>query len=139
MKSFFFSVKKATAAVSLGILLLRLGFGVLMIPAHGYAKLANFASLKGQFMDFMGLGGTITLALVIFAEFFCSILIALGLFTRLAAIPLIFATIMMMSAHNWEIFGKYELATAYFIAYVSIFAMGPGAYSMDYLLFKRKR
>lgn len=139
MKSFFFTVRKVSGNVNLGALLLRLGFGVLMIPAHGYAKLANFATLKGQFMDFLGLGGTITLALVIFAEFFCSILIALGLFTRLAVIPLIITSIVILSTNNWVVFGKHELGAAFFIAYWAILAIGPGAYSVDYLLFKRTR
>ena len=67
---------------------LRLAGGVLMIP-HGYDKLVHFASYKKDFMSFLGMGGTVSLALVVFAEFFCAIFLVLGLFTRVAVIPMI--------------------------------------------------
>jgi len=90
-------------------------------------------------MDFLGLGSTVSLSLAIFAEFFCSILLVFGLFTRLATIPLLTTMLIAMGVHNWAFFGEYELATAYFIAYAAILWIGPGNYSIDYLLFKRKR
>jgi len=117
-------------------LFLRLGFGLLMIPQHGWMKLKNFDVLKTEFMDFMGLGSATTLCLVIFAELFCSILLVLGLFTRLASIPLIITTIVIMNTHHWELVGKPELGTAYFIAYVTILFLGPGKYSLDGLIVK---
>lgn len=138
MKKFFLSVSKGTAVSNLSALILRLGFGVLMIPYHGYVKLIEFNERKDQFMDFLGLGSTVSLSLAIFAELFCSILLIFGLFTRLATIPLLITMLVALSAHNWEFFGKYELATAFFIGHLAIFAAGPGKYSLDYLLFKRR-
>lgn len=139
MKNFFFSVKKGTSASNLAALFLRLGFGILMIPKHGYAKLVGFQTMKSQFVDFMGLGSTLSLSLAVFAEFFCSILLVLGLFTRLASIPLIVTMLIALSVHNWVIFGEYELASAFLIGYIAILTLGPGKYSLDYLLFKRGR
>jgi len=139
MRNFFFGIKNSGASTSLGALLLRVGFGVLMIPQHGYAKLVGFSAYKDKFMDFLGLGSTVSLSLAIFAEFFCSILLVFGLFTRLATIPLLTTMLIAMGVHNWAFFGEYELATAYFIAYAAILWIGPGNYSIDYLLFKRKR
>lgn len=139
MKRFFLTVQKGTKASSLAALILRLGFGILMIPYHGYVKLVEFNERKNEFMDFLGLGGTVSLSLAIFAEFFCSILLIFGLFTRLATIPLLVTTLVIFSAHNWELLGKYELGTAFFIGYLSILALGPGRFSLDYLIFKRGR
>ena len=139
MKNFFFGIKNASPTTSLGALLLRVGFGLLMIPQHGYAKLVGFNAYKDEFMDFLGLGTTVSLSMAIFAEFFCSILLVFGLFTRLATIPLLATMLIAMSFHNWAIVGEHELATAYFIAYAAILWIGPGNYSIDYLLFKRKR
>lgn len=110
-----------------------------MIPHHGYAKLVEFAERKGQFMSFMGLGSTMSFSLVIFAEFFCSLFLIVGLFTRLATIPLLITVLVIMSVHNWEFFGKHELASAFFIGYLAIFLLGPGKFSLDYLFFKRGR
>ena len=139
MKKFFLTVSKGTATSNLTSLILRVGFGMLMIPNHGYAKLVEFGERKGQFMSFMGLGSTTSLSLAIFAEFFCSIFLIFGLFTRLSAIPLLITVLVIMSVHNWEFFGKHELASAFFIGYFAVFLLGPGKFSLDYLLFKRAR
>lgn len=139
MKRFFLTVHRGTTSSNLAAFILRIGFGVLMIPYHGYVKLIEFNERKDEFMDLLGLGGSISLSLAIFAEFFCSILLVLGLFTRIAAIPLLTTMLIALSIHNWEIFGQYELATAFFVGYLSILILGPGKFSLDYLIFRRKR
>jgi len=139
MKRFFLTVHRGTTSSNFAAFILRIGFGVLMIPYHGYVKLIEFNERKDEFMDLLGLGGSISLSLAIFAEFFCSILLVLGLFTRIAAIPLLTTMLIALSIHNWEIFGQYELATAFFVGYLSILILGPGKFSLDYLIFRRKR
>lgn len=139
MKKFFLTVQRGTTNTSLAALILRIGFGFLMIPYHGYVKLVEFNERKDNFMDLLGLGGSVSLGLAIFAEFFCSILLIFGLFTRLATIPLLTTMFVAFYVHNWELFGQYELATAFFIGYLAILALGPGKFSLDYLIFKRKR
>lgn len=139
MRRFFFTVNKGTIQASLAALVLRLGFGLLMIPNHGYVKLIKFNELQDQFVSFMGLGGTISLSLAIFAEFFCSILLIFGLFTRLSVVPLICTMLVAFSVNNWEFFGKYELTSTFFVGYLAILFLGPGRYSIDYLLFRRGR
>ncbi len=139
MKKFFLSVPKGTFSSNLSALILRVGFGVLMIPNHGYVKLVEFSERKNNFISFMDLGSTFSLTLAIFAEFFCSLLLIIGLFTRLAILPLLITTLVIFSVHNWELFGKYELATSFFVAYLAIFFIGPGKFSLDYLLFKKGR
>ncbi|MFT4033852.1 MAG: DoxX family protein [Siphonobacter sp.] len=125
------------ASINLATLILRIGFGILMIP-HGYKKLANFDEYKAKFIDFLGLGSTVSLSLAIFAEFFCSILLVLGLFTRLATIPLIITTmVIIFMAHGGEIFGQAEAGAHYFIAYLAILIIGPGDYSIDSVLNKK--
>jgi putative oxidoreductase len=74
------------------------------------------------------------MALAIFAEFFCSILLILGLFTRLACIALIITMVVIVSVHDWDLFNKHELAPTFLVGYVAIFLMGPGKYSLDALI-----
>lgn len=124
---------------NLATLFLRIGFGALMIPSHGYAKLTHFAEKKDTFMSFMGLGSTFSLSLTIFAELFCSILIILGLFTRLATIPLLITIFVILGIHNWEIFGEHELVPAFLIGYLAILLLGPGKYSIDAMIGAKKR
>jgi putative oxidoreductase len=123
--------------VHFALLLIRLSAGVLMMP-HGYAKLIHYAERKDKFMNFMGLGSAFSLALVIFAEFFCSALLAAGLLTRLVLVPLIItALVIVFKAHGGEIFGDAETGFLYLISYVAIFITGPGKYSADKLLLKK--
>jgi putative oxidoreductase len=65
----------------------------------------------------------------------------LGLFTRWAA--LLTATLMVMaylSSHAalFPTFNGGELATAYFLVFLAIFAYGPGPWSLDAILRGKK-
>src|SRR5580765_6020709 len=90
-----FSTRYNAGATNTGLLVLRLGLGILMAH-HGYDKLTHFSDFQGQFIDFMGLGKSVSLSLAIFAEFFCSLLLIIGLFTRFACIPLIILTCVII-------------------------------------------
>ena len=74
---------------AIGLLILRVCLGCMMLFGHGWGKLLNFSEYAEKFPDPIGLGVTVSLILAIFAEFVCSILVVLGLATRLAVIPLI--------------------------------------------------
>lgn len=130
------STKYSAGAFTAAMLLLRLGLGILMM-AHGYQKLTHFAEMQPKFMNFMGIGSSMSLALLIFAEFFCSLFLILGLFTRLAAIPLIIATcVMVFKAHNGDVFGDGETATLYLTGYLVLLFVGPGRVSVDSMIGK---
>jgi putative oxidoreductase len=116
--------------------LLRAGLGILMIP-HGYDKLVHFASYKKDFLNFLGMGGTISLSLTIFAEFFCSIFLIMGLFSRFTVIPLIInMLVVIMKAHNGDIFGDGEHGSLFLIGYLAILLCGPGKASVDGIMGK---
>jgi len=130
------STKYSAGAFSTAMLVLRLGLGILMMM-HGYDKLVHFAKYQNDFMNFLGIGKTISLALVVFAEFFCSVFLILGLFTRLATIPLIIATcVMVFKAHKGDVFGDGEHATLYLVGYIVLLLVGPGRASIDSMIGK---
>jgi putative oxidoreductase len=79
--------------LSLGLLLIRSTIG-LLIAFYGYEKLIHFEEMAAsdfwaKNVSFLGFTGKVPLALTIFAEFFCSLFLIVGLFTRLALIPLL--------------------------------------------------
>ena len=114
-----------------GLLLLRLTFGILMMK-HGYDKLVHFNELKSTFMNFLNLGSTVSLLLVVFAEFFCGLFIVIGLFTRLASVPLIICmSVALFKAHDGDFFGKGELAALYLCVFLLLLLIGPGKASVD--------
>ena len=131
-----FSAKYSAGAVSGAMLLLRLGAGILMMH-HGYDKLTHFREYESHFMDFMGMGKTVSLALVVFAEFFCSLFLILGLFTRLATIPLIILTcVIIFKANEGQVFDKYENVPLYLLCFLVLLIIGPGRVSVDGMIGK---
>jgi len=125
------STKYSAGAFSTAMFVLRLGLGVLMLM-HGYDKLIHFGTLQHKFINFMGIGQTMSLALTVFAEFFCSLFLILGLFTRLATIPLIIATcVMVFKVHKADMFGEAEHAALYLVGYIVLLLVGPGRASID--------
>lgn len=126
-----FSARYNAGAFNIGMLILRLGSGVL-IAHHGFQKISHYNEMKSQFMNFMGLGPSVSLGLVIFAELFCGILLVLGLFTRFACIPLIIQMgVVLYKIHALDVFGKGEIDTLYLACFLAILFCGPGMISAD--------
>lgn len=121
-------------ATHLSVLLLRLAAGGFMLT-HGYPKLQRMLAGDFQFGDPIGLGPEISLGLAVFAEFFCSLLLVLGLGTRLATIPLIVTmAVAAFIAHGADPFGRKEMALLYLVTYVVLLLTGSGKYSVDRLI-----
>jgi putative oxidoreductase len=118
----------------LALLLLRGWIAITMLILHGWGKLTGFSKLSEKFLDLFGIGSATSLALAIFGEFFCSILLALGLFTRLAALAgLITMAVAFFLAHQGALTGPRsgELAFIYMSAYLALFIAGGGRFSLD--------
>lgn len=125
---------------SIGLLILRLGFGGLMLYGHGWDKLWNFREKSQVFPDPLGVSSYVSLSLAVGAEFFCAIFLMLGIMTRIVAVPL---TITMLVAffvvHANDDFNTKEKAALYLIAYLSIILCGGGRFSLDSLFWKLVR
>jgi putative oxidoreductase len=131
-----FSTKHSAGAINTALFLLRIVAGALMLK-HGYDKLSHFDTLHSKFMNFMGIGSTASLVLAIFSEFFCSLLLILGLFTRLACIPLIISiSVALFKIHDADFFGKGEVDSLFLISFIVILLIGPGKASVDKLIGK---
>lgn len=131
-----FSSKYSDNGIAFATLVLRITLGGLLLP-HGYDKLMHFSSMSAKFADPFHIGSTTSLALLIFAEFFCSVLVILGLLTRLACIPpIIGMAVAVYSAHNGDVFGKGEHAALYLGGFTALLFSGPGKVSLDRLIGK---
>lgn len=128
--------KKKEGWIDAGLLVIRVVIGIFMLT-HGWQKIANFDALKTTFPDPIGLGSSLSLILIIFAEFGCSLLLILGLFTRLAVLPLMFGMIVAgFITHGGAPLGERELPLFYLATYIALFFTGPGKYSLDTFLRK---
>ena len=130
------STKYSKGAFNLGMLVLRLGVGVLL-AARGFSKLVHFNTIQPHFMNFMGLGQTVSLCLAIFAELFCSIFLVLGLFTRLACVPiLIVMSVVLLKVTHGDVFAHGETPLLYLAATLTLLFCGPGKISVDGMIGK---
>ena len=126
--------------VDIALLVLRIGVAALMLT-HGTPKLIQlFSGEEIIFRDPLGLGMATSLALVVFAEFICSILIAIGLGTRLAVIPLIIAMLTaLLIVYIDAPFGKKEVPLLYCLIYVVLLITGAGKFALDYYWLKKSK
>src|SRR5690606_3916138 len=120
-----------------------LALGLFMAGLHGWGKLVmvtDGSMSKGDFAfpDPIGVGAAPSLVLAAFAEFGCSLLLVLGLFTRLACIPLIVTmAVAVLIVHASDPWNAKELALVYLCAYLTLLFTGPGRFSVDALIMKR--
>lgn len=115
----------------LSALLLRLGFGGMMIP-HGIKKLERLEDgvSNASFSDPIGLGGPATLIIAVVVEIIFSLFVILGIKVRLSTVPLILT--MLIAAfvvHANDPFVKKEMALLYLTGYLAIWCLGAGKYS----------
>ncbi|HQT97821.1 MAG TPA: DoxX family protein [Thermodesulfobacteriota bacterium] len=147
--------RKETSA-SIGLLILRIGTGGYLIT-HGWGKLQMLlAGGAEKFGDPVGLGSTLSLALVTTSEFLCAVLIIIGLATRLAAVPVVIsmavAAFVIHARDPWTMeaaakaffggasktwFSK-EPALLCLIPFLSLVFTGGGKLSLDRLIAIRR-
>lgn len=129
-----FSTKVNAGALDTWLLISRVAFGAMML-SHGIPKFHKLMEGSVQFADPFGIGAAPSLALTVFAEAGCAILIILGLATRFAAIPLMITMLVaIFYAHGSDPFGKKELAVIYLLLFTGFLILGAGKYSIDNLL-----
>lgn len=131
--SFLFPQRFRGKGVSVLLLLLRIFFGV-MFFIHGLDKMMNFSQLSVTFPNIMGFGSYMSLMLAIFAEFCCSLFLIAGLLLRITLIPMIISMgVAFFDIHD-AMLPDGELALIYLIVFIILYLVGPGRYSLDYLI-----
>lgn len=137
--NYFTSTKSNAVITDIVILVIRIFVGFAML-SHGFPKLQQLLSGEEiQFYEFLGLSGKTSLILTVFAEFVCSIFIILGLFTRFAVFFLIITmAVAGLVVHSSDPFDKRELSLLYLSVYMMLFAYGPGRYSIDHMIARRR-
>lgn len=132
-----FNAQHQGGNIDIAILILRVSVAALML-VHGIPKLLSLVS--GDPVQFPALIGSpaVSLSLAVFAEVFCSILILLGLSTRLATIPLIITMLVaVFLIHAADPFSNKEVGLLYLVGYIILLITGSGKISLDHLLLNR--
>lgn len=152
MKKFWFDCGTRDAVASAGLLVMRVGFGLMMLIGHGWPKIAAFEDKKDVwpvpgFWPFSLLSSPLSMMATIAAEVGAAGLIALGLATRPAAFLLGFTMVVgAFQVHALDPFfmpmppgPSKEFAILYLIPCVALIISGAGAYSVDRMIYKEKK
>jgi putative oxidoreductase len=133
-----FSIAISETYSNICLLVVRVSVSAFMLT-HGLPKLGRLTSGNEiKFADPFGLGPALSLVLVVFAEVICTILIMLGLGTRLATIPLIAAmSVAAFHAHANDPFGTKEKPLLFVLVYIMLLVFGSGKFSVDRLISKK--
>jgi putative oxidoreductase len=135
MKSIF-ATHINPSKVHLALLLLRIIVACTML-FHGIPKLEKLLTGDFTFRDPIGIGTGPSLALAVFAEVGCSLLLLIGLGTRLATIPLIITMLVAgFIAHANDPITTKDLILLYLLIYSVLLLLGSGKYSIDNMLSK---
>lgn len=120
----------------LGILLFRIALSAMMIFFHGWHKLTGWEDELHTFPDLIGISSEVSYVLVAWLETFGTILIAMGLFTRIQSLGLAFTMFVAFFLwHDMMFTGSNSGQTAFTFAfaYLMLFLTGAGKYSLDHL------
>lgn len=134
-------IDKLNKASWLGPALIRVTLGVVFMGT-GWGKLHSLDNVTSFFTDLHLPAPHFQAILVSSTEFFGGLAILLGLFTRLAAIPLaITMVVAILTAKRGDIDGVQTLLGfeewSYLVMYVALVVVGPGKLSLDHLLARR--
>ena len=122
---------KMTRFYDSALALLRIVFS-LLVMTHGWSKLERILDGNLNFGDPLGLGSTLSLYLVTFAELVAPVFIIVGFKTRIMALITSFAmAVAAFIAHGADPFAKKEMALLYLVGFLSVALMGAGRYSID--------
>lgn len=121
------------------ILLLRIGAACLVMT-HGIPKLMRILEGNYEFGDPLGIGPALSLFLVTFAEAICAFFVLVGLWTRVALIPLIInMLVIVFIAHADDPFGNKEKGAFFLVTWIVLFLTGAGKYSLDKFFNRKSR
>lgn len=121
------------------ILFMRIFIGAMMLT-HGIGKIQNYNAIVNSFPDPLGIGSAASFTLITLTEVGCSVLIIMGLFTRLATLPLIFGMyVATFIAFPEKTFAEGELSFVYMGIYIMLLVSGGGRYALDALFFPYRR
>lgn len=120
--------------LSFGLLILRITSGISMIYFHGYPKISDPSSWEklGGEMSQIGISFMPEFwgFMAAFAEFFCSIFLILGLFTRISCFLLAFTMFMATYGSIAEKdINSYPLNLMF--VFLCLMITGPGKFSID--------
>ena len=122
-----------------GMLALRLGICGSLFLKHGYEKIFTFSQMAVNFPDPLHIGSTPSLICALIGDSVCSLLIVVGLATRLSALYSLSVILVAWGIVHHFIYFPHsadhgQVCWLYIAGLIPILIAGPGRFSIDFLL-----
>jgi putative oxidoreductase len=135
------AVELLTKLKGVALLLGRLSVGLVFLST-GWGKVHNVEKVTEFFTSLHIPAPGLNAVVVGYSELLCGAALLIGLFTRLATIPLIVSMVVaIVTAKRGDIHGFFDLIafeeTTYLLVLAMIAILGPGSIAVDHLLAKR--
>lgn len=115
------------ATLAWGLLFMRISVAVLLLSVHGLPKLLHWSLEVQRIEDPFGLGAGLTLGLAVFAEVVCPLLLILGLYARLACLPVLAVLVVAVAVvHPEWTLEQGQFAWLLIILFAGLALTGPG-------------
>jgi putative oxidoreductase len=125
----------------LGLMLLRVGTGLILFMRHGWEKVSTLSLTNPHFPSVLGLGHNGTWMMAMLSDGILSLLLIVGLGTRwIALYSFLEIFIAWAFVHHFTFLGKSagadhgELIALYLSALLALMITGAGRYSLDAVL-----
>ncbi len=117
--------------INAGLFFLRLTGCLLLLYVHGLPKVFHFSEELTRIEDPFGLGPWMSLLPAIFAEVICPLFILIGVFARLACLPIIGVLLVaMLFVHpGWSI-AEGQFGWLLLIIFTTLAITGPGQWRL---------
>ncbi len=120
--------------IDTALLVVRVWLGLGLFFAHGLGKLQHFSQMSAHFPDPLHIGALPSLLFAVLSDSICSLLVAIGFATRLAALIIVIDTaVAFVFVHHLAMSGpgSGELAWVYMGGMFALVIAGAGRFSID--------
>ena len=124
------------ASPDMGLLILRIWAGLSLFRLHGIEKIVNFPAMLNHFPDPLHIGALPGLLFAALSDAVCSVLVMLGLLTRLSSLIIVInLAVVFIFLHNFSFMQEHaQLVYVYLGSYLTILIAGAGKFSIDNLI-----
>jgi putative oxidoreductase len=121
------------ASPDLGLFIIRVMAGLSLFRLHGIEKIVNFSGMLSHFPDPLHIGPLPSLIFALLSDAVCSVLVILGLMTRLASLIIVInLMVVFICLHNFSFMQEHgQLVWLYLGVFLTTLAAGAGKISVD--------
>jgi putative oxidoreductase len=133
------SAGSTSSSSDIGLLLLRLVIGLSIFTKHGIEKLMNHGRMASHFPDPVHIGRHPSFLIALMSDAICSLLVAIGLGTRVAAfIVFMNLGVALYFVHHLAFRTDHgEMMVAYMGGFLALIFTGAGRFSLDWKFWGR--